>query len=63
MKRHKSLVSLSREHHRAVVQAHNVRYLGSEKITLPTQEVVDKFLSFWEVVYEKKKNSGFNFDL
>ncbi|MBL8196952.1 MAG: hemerythrin domain-containing protein [Blastocatellia bacterium] len=48
MKRHKSLVSLSREHHLALVQAYNLRYLGSEKITLPTQEVVEKFLSFWE---------------
>lgn len=47
MKRHKSLVSLSREHHLALVQAYNLRYLGSEKINLPAQEVVENFLSFW----------------
>ncbi len=48
MKRHKSLISLSREHHLALVQAYNLRHLGSEKINLPAQEAVENFLSFWD---------------
>lgn len=48
MKRHRSLHSLSREHHPALVQAHNLRHLGTEVVTLSAEEVIEKFLSFWQ---------------
>jgi len=48
MKRHRSLYSLSREHHPALVQAYNMRHLGTELINLSAQEVAQKFLSFWQ---------------
>ncbi len=48
MKRHRSLHSLSRDHHPALVQANNLRYLGTEQVTLPTKEVAENFVSFWQ---------------
>jgi iron-sulfur cluster repair protein YtfE (RIC family) len=48
MKRHRSLHSLSREHHPALVQAYNMRHIGTELISLSAQEVAGKFLSFWQ---------------
>lgn len=48
MKRHRSLHSLSREHHAALVQAHNLRHLATEAANLSPQEITENLLSFWD---------------
>ncbi len=48
MKRHRSLHSLSREHHTALVQARNLRNAGTDLISFSLQDLAQQFISFWD---------------